>query len=151
MITTAYERTFETVKHAIDCTREVNEVASFLKEIGKAVTCKEIGIAIYGEFSYTKSRKNRSLSSHLGKILSHLEEAGYIKIDKIDGKPFEYEDEVWVQDEAVHRTITVHDDEGNTYVIPNPKYNPRYLRGNGHYETVTKTMTPKVKVYTWVG
>ena len=149
MKTTSYERTYEIVRKAIDVTSEVNEVAEFLENAVKAVTCKEIGIAVYGEVEYTRGRDSKSMSAHLGHILRHLVEGGFVEVSKIDGKPFEYEEEVWVEDNDVPRIIKVHDDEGNTYEIPNPKYNPRYLRGNGHFETVTKTMTPKIKVYKW--
>ena len=149
MKTTEYERTYEVVKNAIHSSRDVNEVADFLAKANKTMTCREIGIAVYGEFKYTKSRDSRRLSSHLGKILAHLNKGGYVKINKIDGEPIEYEEDVWVNNDGCPYIIKVHDDEGNTYEIPNPNFKGDY--SNGHYETVIKTFIPKVKVYTWVG
>ena len=87
----------------------------------------------------------------MGQILRHLRKGGFIKIEERKGDPIEIEVAEYVnRDENGNpATIKVHDDEGNEYEIPNPKYRPSYWN-NGRFEKVKKTVTPTIKTYLWV-
>lgn len=146
----AYERTYVVVEHASNAVKHLDEVVSILKAAKQPMTCKEIGIALFGEREYLDSWRSRSHSAHLGQILSHLVEGKFVNSIKIDGAPVRIETWEYICKDSYGnpRRITVHDDEGNTYEIDNPKYDPR--SGCGHQERVRKTIIPKIKTYKWI-
>ena len=145
--------------HALD---KFDEVIDFLKIVGscRPVTVREIGCFAYGEdyffTEYGQKKVNKTKSTHLGQMLRHLREQNLVKRVEIDGEPVKIEDSEWVSDKPylVPRYINVHDDEGNTYQMENPKWNwtkAMSARDNGHYERVKKTIIPKITAYKWVG
>lgn len=151
MITTKFEDTYRCVQTAKADVDKLAAVVDFLSKQTEPVTCKEIGMAVFGNV-YSRSYLSRSYASRMGQMLYHLRENGFITVEERIGEPMEIEVECWIdQDGAgVPLVITVHDDEGNTYQMPNPKANPRSRRC-GHYGAVKKTIIPKTKVYKWVG
>ena len=143
-----YERTYVSVREAQSAVHHVDDVVAFLRDVKKPVSCKEIGLAIYGDDYLTDARK-RMYASELGQILHHLYKGHFISIHESKGDPIEIEVEEWIDDDDVARYIKVHDDEGNSYLMPNPKYNP--FNRHGHWGTVKKTVHPTVKTYSWIG
>lgn len=151
MKTSKYEDTYVSVKKAEDSTKDVDAVAELLSTCGKAMSCKEIGFAIFGKNynNWKAGIRYNGQSQHLGQILRHLREGNFIKAFEVDGEPVKVYEEKWVSDNGSEpRRIIVHDDAGNTYEIDNPKFDWRYALG--HYETVEKTIVPKIKLYEWV-
>ena len=150
MVVNDYEKTYASVYDAVNHTKNLMDVVDFLRQQTKPVTCAEIGKAVFGEEAYTNSRLSRSYSTSMGQMLRHLRKGGFIKIDTIDGTPMQISSWEWVASvDAPPSQIKVHDDEGNEYWIPNPKYD--YCSYGGDYKEVEKTIIPKVKVYYWVG
>lgn len=149
MVVNDYEKTYVSVNDAVNNTEHLMAVVDFLRRQTKPVTCAEIGKAVFGE-RYRHEYTNKSLSSCMGQMLKHLREGGFIKTDKIDGAPMQVSSWEWVASvDAPPSQIKVHDDEGNEYWIPNPKYD--YCSYGGDYKEVKKTIIPKIKVYYWVG
>jgi hypothetical protein len=150
MITTKFEDLYSCVLTAKADTEKLAAVVDFLSKQTEPLTCKEIGVAIFGEV-YANSYKSRSYSAQMGQILKHLRQGGFIAVEERIGEPMTIEVMDWIaQDSAgVPLTITVHDDEGNTYQMPNPKANQRDCR-HGYWGPVKKTVIPKTKVYKWV-
>lgn len=150
MKVTEYEKTYTSVKDALNATQHLATVVEFLRQQNAPVTCKEIGRAVFGG-AYDHSFLSKSYSAQMGQILRHLRKGGFIKIEERKGDPIEIEVAEYVnRDENGNpATIKVHDDEGNEYEIPNPKYRPSYWN-NGRFEKVKKTVTPTIKTYLWV-
>lgn len=162
-----YEEIFVGARKSQKTIQKTEIVLDVLRSAAKPMTCKEIGTAIMSEeyskrttrkmslgiFDYTyygRSGEARSWSSFIGRVMKILSDKGIVKTEIIDGEPVTIEVEEWVDNpEAPPRELIVHDDDGNDYKIPNPKYD--YLKHGGTWEKVKKTITPKVKVYSWVG
>lgn len=149
MKVTEYEKTYTSVKDALDATQHLATVVEFLRQQGAPVTCKEVGKAVFGG-AYDHSFLSKSYAAQMGQILRHLCKGGFIKIEERKGDPIEIEVEEYVRrdENGNPAVIKVHDDEGNEYEIPNPKYRVSYR--NGRWEKVKKTVTPTVKTYLWV-
>ena len=162
----SYEEIFVGARKSKKTISNTEIVLDILRSATKPMTCKEIGIAIMGEeyskhatrkissvleFTYYgRSGEARSWSSFIGRVMKILSDKGIVKTEIIDGEPITIEVEEWVDNpEAPPRELIVHDDDGNDYKIPNPKYD--YLKHGGTWEKVKKTITPKIKVYSWVG
>ena len=150
MVVNDYEKTYASVYDAVNDTKYLVAVVSFLRQQTKPVTCAEIGKAVFGEEAYTNSRMKKSYSASMGQILRHLRKGKFIKIENIAGNPIEIEDEEFIYTDAQNNQeyIKVHDDAGNEYIIQNPKFN--YSSCNGHWQKVKKTITPTIKVYYWI-
>lgn len=144
-----YEKTYVSVVNAINATEHVEAAVEFLRKQTAPVTCAEVGKDVFGDV-YSRSYMSKSYAAQMGQILRHLRKGGFIKVEERKGDPIEIEVEEYVRrdEKGNPSTIKVHDDEGNEYEIPNPKYRPSYR--NGRWERVKKTVTPTTKVYTWV-
>lgn len=166
MITSKYEDLYVSTRNAKIATAYVNKVVEFLSDSALPITPKEIGVYLFGadylkpittsnpyHYSYDKASQRATIAQ----IMRHLHAAGLVKREYLDGDPIEIEDTEWISDEqpyTVPRYINVHDDEGNTYQIENPKWDwskAAKARDYGHYERVKKTIIPKIKVWVWVG
>ena len=166
MITSKYENLYVSTRNTKDATRYVDEVVELLSHSTLPIMPKEIGVYLFGadylkpvetriphyQHNYTKASQRAIISQ----IMRHLHEAGLVKREYLDGEPIEIEDTEWVADEpyTVPKYINVHDDEGNTYQMENPKYDwvkAMNARDCGHFERVKKTITPKIKAWVWVG
>ena len=150
MVVNDYEKTYASVYDAVNNTKHLMAVVDFLRQQTKPVTCAEIGKAVFGEEAYTNSRMKKSYSASMGQILRHLRKGNFIKIENIAGNPIEveYKNFVYVDTQNNQEYIKVHDDAGNEYTIPNPKFD--YSSFNGHWEKVKETIIPTVKVYYWI-
>ena len=152
MTTTAYENTYVNVANAKHDTADLAAVVDFLRSQSSPITCKAIGVAIFGK-NYTEGYMTRHYVNHLSQMLKHLREGGFIRVDKVNGEPIEVESDEYrrTDDEGNPQFIRVHDDEGNEYQMSNPKYDMwRSCRTPGEWVKVKKTIVPKIKVYTWV-
>ena len=144
MITTKYEDTYISVKKARDDTADLERVIQILSKASEPMTCHDIGFTFWG-VGYLDNRRR---SAHLGQILKHLRQGGFIHVDEIDGEPVEVEREEYRRNEDKNgnpRYIKVHDDAGNEYEIPNPKY-----RGYSGWIRYKETIIPRIKVYSLV-
>ena len=154
-----YEETFTNVSEVKrSAAKYVDEVVKILREAKDGITCKEIGIKLFGKYDYVEGWHARRLSAELGHVLSNLAYGHFIKFEKVEtGEVVTWQEDTWVQDEIKDtnnepRTIRVHDDAGREYVIDNPRYDyTKRARRSGHYETITKSVKPKVKVWHWIG
>lgn len=146
---TEYEKTYVSVVNAINDTEHLAAAVDFLSQQTQPVTCAEVGRAVFGG-AYSNSYMSKSYAAQMGQILRHLRKGGFIKIEERKGDPIEIEVEEYVRrdENGNPAVIKVHDDEGNEYEIPNPKYRASYR--NGRWEKVKKTVTPTVKTYLWV-
>lgn len=149
MITTKFEDTYSCVNAAKADIEKLAAVVDFLRAQTAPITCREIGMAIFGN-DYIQGYHKRSLSCRMGQMLHHLHKGGFIKVEEVKGEPMEIEVEEYVRkdDKGNRPKLLVHDDEGNSYIIDNPNY--RYGRSYGNWEKVKKTITPTYKVYSWV-
>lgn len=166
MVTSKYEDLYVSARNAKIATAYVNKAVELLSNSTLPITPKEIGVYLFGadylkpartyapndQHNYTKCSQRATISQ----IMRHLHKAGLVKREYLDGDPIEVEDDEWVPDESytVPRYINVHDDDGNTYQIKNPKWDwvkAMSARDNGHVERVKKTITPKIKAWVWVG
>lgn len=167
MVTSKYEDLYVSTRNAKIATAYVNKVVELLRGSTLPVMPKEIGVHLFGDdylkasdpsmFEYRHyNYRKKSQSATIAQIMRHLHAAGLVKREYLDGDPIEIEDTEWVPDESytVPKYINVHDDEGNTYQMENPKWDwvkARSARDSGHYERVKKTIIPKIKVWVWVG
>lgn len=146
MIVNEYEKTYVSVQKALWAIESLDATVEFLRKQTSPVSCKEIGTAVFGpDYSRFKTYPAR-----MGQILRHLRRGNFIKMEKRNGDPIEFEVEDYVPYEDENgepAMITVHDDKGREYHINNP--NCRGWR-KYHWVTVKKTFTPTTKVYTWV-
>lgn len=143
-----YESCFIAVKKANQVTDKLTEIIDTLKNSNRPMRVKEIGEIIYGERLYwLPDDIDMSLINHITHILRVLRQNGFVKREEIDGEPIEITREEYVYSEPKY--IKVHDDAGHTYDMPNPNYNP--YGGNGKWREVTKTITPKIGIYSWIG
>lgn len=155
MITTKYEDTYFCVNNAKSITADLLTLANLLMQANRPMTCREIGIALFGTdyADYANSRKARGMTAHLSQMLRHFRKGGFIKVEEVKGEPIEIETEeyVRVEDKDNPRFIRVHDDEGNEYQMPNPKFDLwKAANGGGSWQMVKKIVTPTYKVYSWV-
>ena len=145
--------------HAMD---KFDDVVEFLQTVGncRPVAVREIGQFIYGENYFVsewgQKKVNQRLSAHLGQMLRHLRQQRLVERVEIDGKPIEVEVEEYIYDHpyTVPRTIEAYDKNGVFIgIIDNPawKYGDAALGQKGHWGRVTKTITPKITAYKWVG
>ena len=153
-----FEETFTNVSEVKrSAAKYADKVADIIRNAKDGITCKEIGKAIWGD-KYLNGWDARSYASQLGQVLSNLAYGRFVKFEKVEtGEVVTWEEETWVRDEVKDtnnepRTIRVHDDIGREYVIDNPRYDyTKRVRPSGHYETITKSVKPKVKVWHWIG
>jgi hypothetical protein len=166
MVTSKYEDLYVSVRNAKIATEYVDKVVELLSNSTLPILPKEIGVFLFGadylkkvesSAPYRYNYLKKSQSAVVAQIMRHLHAAGLVKREYLDGDPIEIEDTEWVPDEppyTVPRYINVHDDEGNTYQMENPKWdrvkaeNARY---RGHLERVKKIVIPKIKAWVWVG
>lgn len=149
MTANIYEKTYVSVKNAVHDTQHLDAVVEFLRKQSEPVTCTAIGEAVFGD-QYHSYYMGKSCQGRMGQMLRHLRQGGFIKVDLIDGAPVEVSSWEWVDAVgAPPSKIKVHDEDGNEYLIANPKYDYRCHGGN--YEEVKKTIIPKVKTYLWIG
>lgn len=144
-----YEKTYRSVKNAIDDTEYLDRLVSILRSHREPMTCADLGGRVFGD-RYNSEYMGKSLSARMGQMLRHLRQGGFIRVGLIDGEPVEVSSWEWVDAVgAPPAKIKVHDEDGNEYLIANPKYDYRCHGGN--YEEVKKTIIPKVKTYLWIG
>lgn len=164
-----YEKAYACVKHAMESTKYVDDVISLLRNAAAPMSCKEIGIALFGDAykrypemevyddnGWVRDRNKlshnqdaQSLTASLSQVLSHLVQEQFAKLTKEKGEPFtfEREEEVNVVDDSVcMKMIDVWDANGNKYEIPNPNYQA----GKLEWRMVTVTVTPTIKKYSLV-
>lgn len=143
MITTKFEDLYSCVDTAKANTEKLAAVVDFLSKQTEPLTCKEIGVAVFGEV-YTNSYLSRSYGSRMGQMLKHLRQGGFITVEERIGEPTTIEVQEWIAQDSKDAplTITIHDDEGNTH-------QRKYQRG--YWGPVKKTIIPKTKFYKWVG
>ena len=168
MITSKYEDLYVSTRNAKIATAYVNKVVELLSGSTLPVMPKEIGVYLFGDdylkpietsspfYPYHYDCRKASQRATVGQIMRHLHKAGLVKREYLDGEPIEVEDTEWVPNEpyTVPRYLNVHDDEGNTYQMENPKWDwikAMNARDCGHTMRVKKTVIPKVKAWTWVG
>lgn len=150
MTTNIYEETYSCVCYSKEVSRYVTEVAEFLQKQDKPLSCKEIGELLYGDRYVKNNRVKNSTqinASKLGQTLRHLVLGRLVTFKTIPGEPVTISHWDWVPVSDTPKEIKVHDDEGNTYFIPNPNFDwdtARYER-----KLVKETITPKVRVYKW--
>ena len=148
MTANIYEKTYESVKNGLAHTEYLDSLVKIMRANREPMTCADLGRRVFGD-RYGSEYAGRHLAARMGQMLRHLRQGGFIKVDEIDSAPVKVLCWEWVDPvDAPPSKIKVHDDEGNEYWIANPKYD--YRRHSGHYEEVEKTITPKVKIYTWV-
>lgn len=174
MNATKYEATYKIAQYAIDATSEVAKVIAKLKEAGRPVTCKELGIMVYGDeykrlptptwnevskgiisrdAYFTAVRANDkalSLTARLSQVLQHMVANGFVKEGTTKSEPYTYETEEWfrIDEQGEPETIEVWDAKGTRYEMKNPNYNP--YRARGEYRKVTKTGRKTIRTYLWV-
>ena len=143
-----YEKTYVSVKNAVHDTEYLDRLVNILRSNREPMTCADLGGRVFGD-QYHSYYMGKSCQGRMGQMLRHLRQGGFIKVDLIDGAPVEVSSWEWVDAVgAPPSKIKVHDEDGNEYLIANPKYDYRCHGGN--YEEVKKTIIPKVKVYLWV-
>ncbi len=165
MITSKYEDLYVSTRNAKIATAYVNKVVDLLSSSTLPIMPKEIGVYLFGadylkpvetsdpyNYGYRKASQRATISQ----IMRHLHKAGLVKREYLDGEPIEIEDTEWIPDKpyTVPRYLNVHDDDGNTYQMENPKWDwvkAMSARDDGHYERVKKTITPKIKAWVWAG
>lgn len=153
-----YEKNYVVAEDAEKVLSRIQPVVEFMQShTGKPMSCKEIGQAMYGE-NYTAKPKDwwdrydhpekYMTPQKLVNILRHLAEINLVNVEKVDGAPIEITYEKYVEEEVTEPYyIEVTDALGHTYTINNPKWH----RPMGGWQTVTETIVPKVRVYTWIG
>lgn len=143
-----YEKTYVSVTNAVHDTEYLDRLVNILRSNREPMTCADLGHRVFGD-QYHSYYMGKSCQGRMGQMLRHLRQGGFIKIDLIDGDPVEVSSWEWVDAVgAPPSKIKVHDEDGNEYLIANPKYDYRCHGGN--YEEVKKTIIPKVKTYLWV-
>lgn len=165
MITSKYEDLYISTRKAKIATEHVDKVVELLSRSTLPIMPKEIGVYLFGadylkpietsapyHYSYRKACQRATV----GQIMRHLHKAGLVKREYLDGEPIEIEATEWVPNEpyTVPRYINVHDDEGNTYQMENPKWDwskAAYARDYGRCVPIKKTVIPKIKAWVWVG
>lgn len=151
METTKYEKTYKSVKKAIYHTENLDKVIDFLRNAKEPVTCKEIGLAVFGD-AYTDEIWKQHYAGQLGQMLRHLHKNNYVEMEVRNGEPIEIETEEYVRGCDAYGNpeyIDVFDVHGNKYKMQNPNYNWRGIRG--HYEKKMVTFIPKVKYWSLIG
>ena len=144
-----YEKTYVSVKNAVHDTEYLDRLVNILCSNREPMTCADLGHRVFGD-QYHSYYMGKSCQGRMGQMLRHLRQGGFIKVDLIDGTPVEVSSWEWVDAVgAPPAKIKVHDEDGNEYLIANPKYDYRCHGGN--YEEVKKTIIPKVKTYLWIG
>lgn len=145
-----YEKTYVSVKNAVNDTEHLDAVVEFLRKQSEPVTCAAIGEAVFGD-QYHSYYMGKSCQGRMGQMLRHLRQGGFIKMEERKGDPIEIEVEDFILDNDTSGEppmILVHDDKGREYVINNPNY--AAPRRRGHWGMVKKTVTPTIKTYIWV-
>ena len=166
MVTSKYENLYVSARNAKNATKYVDEVVELLSHSTLPIMPKEIGVYLFGNDylqpvetctpNYRHNYTKGSQRAIIGQIMRHLHGAGLVKCEYLEGEPIEIETTEWVPDEpyTVPRYLNVHDDDGNTYQIENPKWDwikAMNARDCGHTVRVKKTITPKIKAWLWVG
>ena len=123
MITTKFEDTYTSVYYAKKHTEKLAAVVEFLSKQTEAVTCKEIGTAVFGE-----SYRYRSNIGQIGQILKHLRNGGFLTVEERDGDPVEINFRHW------------------EYIKVAPDGTAEF-----GYRDEKKTIIPKVKYYKLIG
>lgn len=154
MQTNKYEDLFTSVQDIknSESVNRVTDIVEFLRQQKEPVTCYEVGIAIFGERYNNKSAK-KSLSRSIGSVMRHLKEAGYIRIDKIQGKPIiiESEEYIFIDDNDEPDVIEVTDAKGNKYKMQNPNFNWRIrTKKQSATKPIKQTIFPTISTYFWI-
>ena len=78
-----YEETFTNVNDVQgSAAKYADQVANIIRNAKDGITCKEIGIKLFGEHEYNKW--GRSHASELGHVLSNLADGHFIKFEKVE-------------------------------------------------------------------
>lgn len=152
MTTTIYDETYVCTYNAMRATEDISAVVDFLRAQTAPVSCREIGLALYGESYRKDTREGRHLISHLGQMLTHLRKGAFIKAETRKGTPIEITADEYVSDyeKTTPQFILVRDDAGNEYQMPNPNFDLwEARRSDGSWQKVKKTIVPTYKVYSW--
>ena len=146
MIVNEYEKTYVSVQKALWAIESLDAVVEFLRKQTSPVTCGDIGKSVFGE-AYSKYK---TYPVRMGKILSHLRQGNFIKMEKREGPPIEIEVTEFIRTDKNEEPpmLTVHDEKGREFRINNPNYTP-YFRG-GYWGRVKKSIPSTVKTYIWV-
>ena len=146
MITTNYENTYVSVQKARWDVIDLDLVMEVLSKASAPMSCRDIGLKIWGP-AYLNNRRR---AAHMGQMLRHLLQGSFIRWDEVKGDPIEVEYEKYIRedDKGNPPFIKVHDDEGNEYIIHNPKFNG--YAAEGRLVKVKKTVIPTTKVYSLV-
>lgn len=139
IIANEYEMKFETTKKAIKVAANINELVAYMKAQTQPQSVAEIGMGLYGKKN--DRRTAAKIAADL-RVLSPL-----VEVSEKDGEPIEVEHEKFCV--AAQCAIKVYDDEGKTYEIPDPAIDPWDVKWE--WRKVKKIITPKTKVYKWVG
>ena len=156
MNTTNYEKTYSSVSMAEKSVEHLEEVVNFLKQQTEPLSCAEIGKNLWGSSYSNKSRYASGIipPAKLSQVLRHLCMGGFVKVEEINGEPVIIGDREWVyltsDGEPIYQYITVYDKNGKEYKINNPEFCRCHYGDKGRWETVTKTIIPRIKVYSWV-
>lgn len=141
-----YEGTYACVKKAAITVRDM-EV--FVKTFSDGIprTCKEMAKILYADFE-EKEYMQHAYIMKISQFMRHLMENGLAGYIKVTYDPIVVNEKLWVRDvpESVPYQIAIVAPSGKKYVIVNPEYQ-EYVRAHagqsGHWETVSKTITPK--------
>lgn len=150
MTANIYEKTYVSVKNAVHDTEYLDKLVTILRSNREPMTCADLGHRVFGD-RYGSEYLGKCLSARMGQMLKHLRQSGFIKAGLIDGTPVTITHMGYIEPkgaDAEPEFIRVHDDKGREYNMPNPNYRPAWARGT--WEEVTETITPKVKVWSWV-
>lgn len=147
MIASKYENTYKSVQTARKNSDIIDDVVTIIKAHSEDMTSAEIATLLWGARDY--HHNIRHYAARMGQAMKHLRQNGFVESRKIDGEPVEIHYQDWIPNPDNLKKIKVHDDAGNEYIIQNPKYD-RY-GGYGHWGMVTKMVTPKIKVWHWIG
>lgn len=151
MTANIYEKTYVSVKNAVHDTEYLDRLVRIMRDNREPMTCADLGCCVFGE-RYNSQSMGKSLSSRMGQMLKHLRQGGFVKFKMIDGTPITITHMGYVMPksaEAEPEYIKVHDDRGREYNMLNPNY--RLSWACGTWGEITETITPKIKVYYWVG
>lgn len=117
MITTKFEDTYTSVYYAKKHTEKLAAVVEFLSKQTEAVTCKEIGTAIFGEFY-----RYRSNIGQIVQILKHLRNGGFLAVEERDGDPIEVTSPHWQYIKVNRNGVKIGCYNEKKTIIPKVKY-----------------------------
>lgn len=148
-----YEGTYACVKSANVVVRDM-EV--FVKTFSDGIprTCKEMAKILYVDFEESEYKQHAYIMK-ISQFMRHLMGSGLAGCIEVPNNPITIEDEEWVFDipASIPRKVKYTAPSGKTYTIQNPEYS-EYVNTHrdalGHFEKVTKTITPKPTANTFL-